>query len=155
MTVGTISWLRADAEKAKRTARRAVIARAWWELHKPDWAPALPVSGDEIWKLQEDDLLRIVFVGDYASSLCYADWDFRIHPSFHDWCCNAVAWRPDFLPLVRELKLRPKKLPGFNPRIKCWEPPETAAGRVDTLRRGRIRKESGNASGKPCPHAMP
>jgi hypothetical protein len=128
-------WAIADAGKAKRAARRAALARAWWSLHGPSWSPPLRVSGGEMDKLQNDELIRIRFVGDYAGSLCWSDWDFRIHPSFYDWCCNFVAIRPDFLPLVPELKLRPKKLPGYNPRIHCWEPPDRTRIETGIVRR--------------------
>jgi hypothetical protein len=118
-------WAVANADKAEQIASKAMIARAWWESCKPDWAPPLPVGGDigTLQTMENDEPLEVSIVGDYAHSLAYADYDFINHPSFHDWCCNVVAIRPDFRPLLRHLKLVPKPMPGFNWRINCWEPP--------------------------------
>jgi hypothetical protein len=130
------SWAVAEVEEAKQAVCRAAIARAWWELHKPSWSPPLPLSDDEIREALNGETVREHFVGNFAQSLRYADWDFRVHPSFHDFCCGIIALRPDFLKHVPELGLRPKKLPGFNPRIMCWE---RASGPQEPIETGLAR----------------
>jgi hypothetical protein len=135
-------------------------------LCKPPWSPPLPVSETEIWEMQNEEPLRVHFVGDYARSLACLIWDFRIHPSFYDWCCNFVAWRPDFLPLVPELKLRPKKLPGCRFRRLVFDPrrgviprprlPAMVSGIVQSPNaRGRPPRRSGRALRRHCKRGRP
>jgi hypothetical protein len=119
-------WAVADANKAERIVCKAKIARAWWDLTKPGWAPALPISENEIEDIRDQEPLQIQIFADYAVSLAYADFDFINHPPFDAWVSNVLSMRPDFRPLLRHLNLRPKPLPGFNPRINCWESPLAA-----------------------------
>ena len=121
------SYAPTDIENAKQLVRRAMLARPWWELHRPPWSPALPLRYGDIGEMQNDEDPRIGLVGDFAGSLRGTGWEFHLHPSFYDFCCGFIAVRPDFLKFVPGMGLRPKPLPGLNDSLR-WEPPKPATG---------------------------
>jgi len=124
----------------KRNVCLALAANKWWKGHKPSWAPPdLPLNDAEHKKLLEDDENpRLILVSDYSSSLGQLQWDYLIHPSFHDYACGRMAHphAPNYLRNDPELlqEFPPRKLAGLHVN-SYWHSPEMVAEWLQIFRR--------------------
>jgi hypothetical protein len=119
----------------KSAASRALIAREWFYEYGPHDGPPLPVSSWEIddmrysrWKSGPKAGFYHV-IAQFASSLRYEDWDFKIHPSFEDFASSMLA--SDYARHLDLLKNDEKLCKRFPPRALCtigpggvWNPAE-------------------------------
>jgi hypothetical protein len=101
------------ATALKELARRALAARKHFLTHGPVWGQPLPTSWDDIGRAVDAGGRREL-VGNYSASLLGMKWDYRRHPSFHDFCCGLLAQRSDLRndPALRR-EFAPKALAGL------------------------------------------
>ena len=72
-----------------RDIRAALDAKVWFSEHGPDWANPLPMGAECAVLFRARGPLYLL--GAYAFSLQMLYFDFRTHPSFHDFGCGAMA----------------------------------------------------------------
>jgi hypothetical protein len=96
-------------------ACRALIVQAQFEWEKPDWAPRLPTSAEEIDKLQHNTTCRLSVVGHYAESRQGVYWG--PHPGWDAYCAGLCAL-PDAIKFMRHagLETRPRRIEGLDPQ---------------------------------------
>lgn len=104
--------------RQRALARRALLAREWFDVYGPPDAPPLPLSGTEQEGLRYQDPLGHL-VAEFARSLEGNDWDFQRHPSFDDFARGALAseYSPAFTRENAALLERypPRPLSGLGP----------------------------------------
>jgi hypothetical protein len=109
-------WDANFAAQMKDFVCKALAARAWFRTHGPPWAPPLPLSTAEREALECGGRLHLV--SRYALSLLMLDWDYKLHPSFDDFCRGLMAYKhtPDYLRDDPELQREfpPKPLAGLS-----------------------------------------
>lgn len=126
----------------KEIARRALLAREWFDIYGPTDAQPLPFWGDSA----KPGLLGYI-VKLYGRSLGDRDYDINEHPPFADYI-SGVLWEaervdgiigklPHYPAELPELKKRfpPRELAGMGPGFS-WLPPE----RYAEYRRGCARR---------------
>jgi len=122
----------------KRNVCLALAAKNWFKAHKPSWAPDLPLNDAEHKKLTDDENPRLILVSDYAASLGHLQYDYLIHPSFHDYACGRMAHphAPNYLRNDPELlqEFRPRPLAGLHVN-SYWHSPEMVAEWLQIFRR--------------------
>jgi hypothetical protein len=110
-------------DELKEKAVRALIACDWFAKNGPPDAPPLPLNYGDREELKHGGLDHIVAL--YARSLALQNYDWRKHPSFHDYACGVMASpeAPTFITEDEGLRKRfpPRPLPGLGSGL-IWEP---------------------------------
>jgi hypothetical protein len=106
--------------KQKRFEGQALVAREWFEQHKPPDVPPLPIGYNERERLKAGGLPHILAW--YARSLAGRDYNFLEHPSFEDYACGVMATEkhaPGFITKNEEMRKRfpPRPLRGLGPGL--------------------------------------
>ena len=98
----------------------ALVARERFRLSAPSWAPALPLSYEDIAVMENADSPQLQTVGLYAGSLRWTYWD-PAHPCFASYVSGVLAHptAPDDLRNDLELQKQfpAKELPGLGAKL--------------------------------------
>jgi hypothetical protein len=110
----------------------ALGARERFHQDKPAWAPELPLHGDAIAAMKNDDVPGIAVVGLYADSLAAEyRWDYELHPPFAVFVSGllACAYAPDEIRTARSLlqEFPPRPLAGLCDGKLYWRSPAMLA----------------------------
>jgi hypothetical protein len=131
--IGGWDWVENIPENKTKVCR-AHIARVWWMFNGPSWSRLLPLSPDEIRNAVNSNDPRQMLVGYFANSLREANYDFRRHPSFGDYCSGLMASPkcPFQQHHKRQLEglIVPRLLAGLDEQSLCWYSPQQLAAAV-------------------------
>jgi hypothetical protein len=109
-----------EIPRTKYLICRALAAIVRFEDEKPNWAPELPVRGEDIKQWQRG---RMQLIGHFANSWYRRGWG--PHPSFADYYdgVSALPHMADFVRSTDPARFHPRLLAGLDPQTLCWEPP--------------------------------
>jgi len=80
-----------DSSCLRALVINALVARAWFDLQKPAWAPQLPLDAPACRTLVDDPDNRLKMLGWFGHSLRGVEWDYYCHPSFCDYGRTALT----------------------------------------------------------------
>jgi hypothetical protein len=127
--LGGLNWGGGSIRPLKKSAVAMLRAKEWFAVEGgPSDAPPLPLA-DEIENYRQAGGLKRV-IGFYARSLEIQDFDYRKHPSFHDFARGlmALAMEGGVWDLEKDTSLihrfPPLPLPGMIAAGSYWEPPK-------------------------------
>jgi hypothetical protein len=110
----------------------AMAAREQFHQDKPAWAPELPLHGNAIAAMKDDDRPQMQTVGLYADSLAAEyRWDYELHPPFAVFVSGLMAYpsTPDEIRSDHALQLEfpPCPLDGLCDGRLYWRSPAMLA----------------------------
>lgn len=74
----------------ERLARRAMLAREYFDEYGPDNAPELPLTSEEMSRLAKKDDFGLA-VASFAWSLDRNEWDIRRHPDYQVYVAGLLS----------------------------------------------------------------
>jgi hypothetical protein len=77
-------------EIEERHARRALLAREYFDEYGPENAPELPLNSDEMSRLAKKDDFGLA-VASFARSWELNDWDIRRHPDYQVYVAGLLS----------------------------------------------------------------
>jgi hypothetical protein len=114
----------------KRLAIQALLAKQWFDRHKPPDAPDFPIRQDDREDLRWTNPLSYL-VGSFARSLAHRDYQIKGHPAFDQFARGAMAHAatPEWI-RSEEMQKRfpPTPLEGLGNGL-LWRPPKAGTRR--------------------------